>query len=492
MTDSLPRRLAAASLVLLITAAPGLRAQNGLPLLDDASLVPRGLLRLRTPVVWTRYDQRFTQSGVTGIGAAFTSDALGASQLAPLSIADSLIEAMAASPFSLSLGKSRLNAMVREEHVPFVLEYGVLSRLSFSVTVPVIRKRLSGLLLLDSSGANVGPNPQRLSAAAASNNAIVQAQFVAAAQQLQVKLAACGSNPAGAGCAALLPRQAEALALIASSTTFAQAASTLYGATGSSGQAFVPSASSAAQASIAARVGTFNLQYKDLLAQTADLLTTIPAGAAGPAGSANLASYVESELGRDSLRSDRVLGVGDVEIGMKYLVVNRPSDVGPGFRLLVASSVSLPSGTRRAPVAVADLRIANGAVGFDLRGIAEWRLGRAGLTATGSATSLGKNSVMPAYDSRIVTTAVEPRWHVTGPLELHGSWALRVGDLSGNAQFAGGGVSFSTVGSYKRGDRPLPMEMRFTHLEAVSGTAGVERLTRDQVEVRLYYSLGRH
>jgi hypothetical protein len=163
-----------------------------------------------------------------------------------------------------------------------------------------------------------------------------------------------------------------------------------------------------------------------------------------------------------------------------------------GLRLLLASSVSLPTATRRAPVDIVDLRIGNGAVGFDVRGIAEWRLGRAGLIATGSATKLGKNATMPAYDSRLITSALEPRWHLSGPLEIHGNYALRVGDLSGSAHFAGGGVSFTTVSSYKRGDRPLPMEMRYTHLESIKGAVGIERFSRDQVEVRIYYSLGRH
>ena len=52
----------------------------------------------------------------------------------------------------------------------------------------------------------------------------------------------------------------------------------------------------------------------------------------------------------------------------------------------------------------------------------------------------------------------------------------------------GGGVSYSTLSSY-RGTGPLPIEMRFTHLEAITGDAGRLKFFRDQLEVRIYYRL---
>jgi hypothetical protein len=35
----------------------------------------------------------------------------------------------------------------------------------------------------------------------------------------------------------------------------------------------------------------------------------------------------------------------------------------------------------------------------------------------------------------------------------------------------------------------LPIEMRFTHLEAISGAVGQPKYFRDQIEVRIYYRL---
>src|SRR5690348_16268932 len=134
MRENQPRWLAAALVVfasLAIAPAP-LGAQGGLSLLDDASLVPRGLARLRIPIIWTRYDQRFGSSALTPLGAPFTADSMGAEQLPPLATTQSLIQNAAGAAFKLSLGKSHLDAMAREEEMPFTVEYGLLDRLSLS------------------------------------------------------------------------------------------------------------------------------------------------------------------------------------------------------------------------------------------------------------------------------------------------------------------------------------------------------------------------
>jgi hypothetical protein len=490
MSDVWPRRIAA-TLAILLFAPHMLPAQGGLSLLDDASLAPRGLFRLRLPTVWTRYEQRFTNSGTTPLGAPFTADSLGPQQLPPLSNAQTLIGDATAAPFSLSLGRSRLDATAREEQMPITLEYGVFDRLSVSLVVPIVRKRLSGLLRLDTTGANVGPNPQRLSALAVTTNSQVQLQFANAAAQLQSQLNNCTLGPAA--CAALALRQAEAQALIVSSQAFATTVGSLYGKTGETGEAFVPRASSAAQSTIAARVADFNAKYMDLMATTSNFITSVPVGAAGPAGSDNLLDYVMSDLGRDSIATGRVFGIGDVELGVKFLAFDRPvRERGSiGARFLVASTVRFASATRRAPIGVADLRIGDGAIGFDARGIAEVQRGRAGIIGAATYTSVGVNSAMPPSDTRRISIDLEPRYNLTAPMTIHGSYALRTADFTGNTSLAGGGVSFTTVALHKRGSRPLPMEMRYSHLETIRGDVGAAKFTRDQVEVRIYYQRGR-
>ena len=474
--------IAAIAMALILCPAPKLLAQGGFGHLEDASIAPRGLFRLRTSSVWTRYDQRFAPTGLAALGAPFTADSLGAMQITELGAADSLVDAAAAAPFTLSLGKSRLNAVAREEFVPITLEFGLTRRLAFGLVVPLVRKRVAGILTLDSAGANMGPNPRRRSVAATTTNTILQQEFLAARTQLQTQLQGCTSNPGGAGCAALLARQSEAQALIQSSQAFAANVAALYGTTTNDGEAFVPRAQSAAHVAIAARVADFNLKYQDLLASTADFVTAIPVGAAGPAGSADIEDYVIDDLGRDSIATKQLLGIGDMEFGVKFMAVDRAT-----FRLAVASSVRFPTGSRQAPVGVADLRIGDGGVGFDARAILEMHRGRLGLLGATTFSMVGSSDALSSNDSRRIAIDLAPRWHLSAPLAIHGAYSLRDADVTGSMHLVGGGVSFTSVNSWTAGTRPLPMEMRYTHLETAHGDAGAPKFIRDQLEVRIYY-----
>jgi hypothetical protein len=493
MRERRPLAIAAFAIALLVCAAAALTAQAGIGQLEDASIAPRRLFRLRTASVWTRYDQRFTATGFAALGAPFTADSLGAAQLPALGTAQSLVRTAAGSPFTLSLGQSHFSAIAREEHVPFMLEYGLTRHLALAVVVPWIRKRVSGLLALDSLGANMGPNPRRRNTTASQTNGLVQTEFASAASLLQNRLSSCTASPAGAGCPALLSRQTEAQQLIQSSQAYAATVGSLYGTATGTGEAFVPRTQSTAQAAIAARVADFNAKYKDLLASPANFLTAIPVGAAGAAGSADIEDFVTGDLGRDSIAPQQLFGIGDVEVGFKYLAIDHAIHGDNGaIRLALASSVRLPTGTRQSPVGVADLRIGDGGIGFDARAILEVRRGWLGLIGASTITLVGSGPESAAGDTRRIAIDLAPEWHVSAPLAIHGAYSLRNADVTGSTLLVGGGVSFTTVNSYRAGSRPLPMEMRYTHLETARGDAGAPKFTRDQLEVRIYYQPGGH
>src|SRR6185503_16358946 len=268
--------LAAALVVSAMVAASPTAAfaQAGLSHSEDATLPPAGLLRIRSIVAWTRWDELFSDAGPRPLGAYLTTDSLGPRQVPTLGSIQTLVADASAQPFSLTLGHSRLNATAREEIIPIAFEYGISRRLAVSFVTPIVRRRVASVFRLDTTGvgANVGPNPQRTDASAALANQLVQTQFESAAQALQNKLQSCGADPAGSGCAALLARQAEAQALIQSSQGFAGTMASLYGSTASDGAAFVPIAQSVAQQAIDQRIATFNAQYQDLLGTAAALL----------------------------------------------------------------------------------------------------------------------------------------------------------------------------------------------------------------------------
>jgi len=506
MHDRRPR-LFAATLLASFLFANGARAQAGLGHLEDASLAPKGLLRLRAITVWTRFDTQFGANGVEPLGARLTADSLGVRQIPALSQIESRVQSATALPFTLTLGRSRLDATARTEILPLGLEYGLTSRFTIGVTVPIVRKRAAMLFRLDTAGgfgANVGPNAHRTSTAVAQNNAVVQAEFASAAQQLQQRLSDCQANPAGAGCAALLARQPEADQLIQASQSFATVVGSLFGTSTTAGMAFVPTGQSAAQAAIVARIVDFNARYRDLLSASADLLSAVPSAAGGPAGSASFQQYLVEEVGGDSLTMLEGMGIGDIEVGFKMLVLDRPRSARQrtGIQLAVASSLRIPTGSTQSPNDFLDLRFGEGRFVVDSRVIVDLRAGRLGVLAIGQyATALPDAGTpitpdanpfglpLQTENSNWTEFHVAPRWHFSEPLAIHAAYSLRSSDKLGGDQLAGVGVSFSTLSGYTGGI--LPIEMRFTHLESISGDAGRPKFFRDQIELRIYFRLRR-
>lgn len=504
MLERWSRRVFAATLASFLCGSM-LWAQAGLPHLGDASTPERGMFRFHAATAWTRYDARFASNGVVPLGALFTSDSLGVREIPRLSVAESLVTEATNAPFRLSMGRSRLDATAREEVIPLSLEYGITNRLALSVMMPVVRKRVGVQFRLDTAGgfvANVGPNQHRTNSSAAQNNATVQAQFASAAQQLQARLTSCRGNPSGPGCAALLAREAEAEALIAASQAFALQLELIYGSLASSGQPFVPTTQSDAQLAIESRIAAFNAQYRDLLTAGADLLSALPVAAGGPAGVADLNRYFAQEGLRDSVVMQERVGIGDVEIGVKFVALQhaRPDTGGFGLQLALASVLRLSTGSDESPSEIIDMRLSPGGERLDTRAILDASFGRFALLAAAryetvlSSTELANPSISrppePLTDKRIVEISVAPRWHLSAPLSFHAAWSLRSADVTGSDQLVGGGVSFSGFAGTRPGRTP-PIEMRYTHLEAISGDADRPRFFRDQIELRIYYRLRR-
>jgi hypothetical protein len=499
MPDCRPRTFAATFVVSLLLATSA-HAQAGLGHLGDASIAPRGMFRLHAVAAWTRYDARFASTGIVPLGAPFSADSFGVRQLPRLAAAESLVREASGVPFSLTLGRSRLDATAREEVFPLALEYGLTDRISVGVVVPFVRKRVAVQFRLDTAGgftANAGPNRHRMDPGAAQNNATLQAQFASAAQQLQQRLSDCQANPAGPGCAALLPRTAEAQALIAESQTLAGELEALYGSLTNPGAAFVPTGGSAAQLGIEARILAIAARYRDLLSSGVDVITVLPFGAAGPAGVAQVQEYLFAEELRDTVATRERVGIGDIEVGLAMRVFSRAAAQpgGVGAHLTVAGGVRLPTGSDSVVSELVDMRLGDRTTGVHARATLDVSRARFGVLASGhytqafGGTDTATTVIFPT-DQRLIELAVAPRWHVSGPLAVHGAYSLRTSDVTGSDQLVGGGISFSSLRSTPAGKTP-PIEMRFTHLQSVSGAAGRPKFFRDQLELRIYYRLRR-
>ena len=489
------RALCARALALVALLATRGLAQSAFPHLDDATAPPKGVFRFKAAALWTRFDTRFTTDGTRPLGALFSADSLGSAQFSSLAATETGVAAATGSPFVLSLGRSRVDAVAREEVVPVTLEYGISNRLSVGVMMPVVRRRVMVQFRLDTAGgyvATVGANPNRLTnSSAGGTNAQVQIQFASAITQLQNRLSSCQTNPGAPGCPALLARQAEAQQLITSAQGFAANIAAVYGTQTTLGSFFVPLSSSTAHNAISARVGTFNTQFQDLLGTTANLLTQTPVGAQGPAGTNDLQRFLTQELGRDSIANTERVLVGDVEIGAQFGVL----DVRRRryrAQLALAGGVRLATGSRQSKGELAPLNTGGGMIVGTGRGVLDARAGRVGLLVSGAYASnlRAVDTVnLATRAERWTEIGVAPRWHLSDGFSVHGAYTIRSTDKEGGDQLAGGGVTFARISDYTGG--PLPIEMRFTHLEAIRGDSDRPKFFRDQLELRIYYRLWR-
>jgi hypothetical protein len=57
----------------------------------------------------------------------------------------------------------------------------------------------------------------------------------------------------------------------------------------------------------------------------------------------------------------------------------------------------------------------------------------------------------------------------------------------GTLQSVGFGITYSTVTAFERGGAALPIDITFTHLEAIRGAARMPKYFRDQIQIRFYY-----
>jgi len=218
----------------------------------------RGQLRVDFVPFWSSWSQRW-QPGTTGtvpLASDYTTDSLGVATLPFLGTWQDTLRSVTGIPgFSLNLGHPlvALNASVRT--MPIAFEYGLTSRLSIGITVPLVRSRVDVGFRMDTAAArksNVGLNPG-IADTSQVNGFRLQMDSVLAALQVQ----------AASGPAAL---RAQAQAEIAALKPFLA----------TSFSPFLPRAGTAAAESIASRSTVADSLYKQLAAQYDSLGIVLP------------------------------------------------------------------------------------------------------------------------------------------------------------------------------------------------------------------------
>jgi hypothetical protein len=486
-----------------------------------------------------RYDEYLGNGGKRNIAAGFTSDSLGAAQFPQLGFTENQLRVLTDnSAFSIKAGQLVAAANSRVMTAPLIVEYGLTSKLTIGLVVPLVETRTTVQAQLNRSVAlaNVAANPGFTTGW--STNGSIVSSLRGAASALGQQLSDCQANPSGAGCAELLAQESTATALIASTTPFANALENVYGTSEDNpGTFFVPVNGSAAQTIISNRLETFRASY-------AQFAQTISAGNPTPAAAQSANVDLQNLLvaaGYDSLAPIDRSSIGDISIGATYQLVNTFGDSAratlPGmmYRVALNATARIGTGEPYSRNKLFDNATGYGQPGAILGAATDVRFTRrASLSAIGSyMMQFGTRDVtrpmnagnaflpltfaLPATYSagNEIALTVIPRYRLAGLLSLDGIYSLRHVDAerydydlslvdpapnalgtvpigpAGLAAATGHTIGFGFTYSSslnERGPGRLPFEASFRHTELIAASGGpMVKSFVDQLQLRVFF-----
>jgi hypothetical protein len=530
-------RMLLAVLAACMAGASSVAAQMVSPTMSDATIVTRGATRLRSGVDWTRIDAVYgpNGSGILPLGSALSGELTSANL--PLLLTGETAARTLANDGAITFNAGRLStsANSRTVSVPISIEYGLTSRISLGILVPIVQSRsvvTSQLNGRADSIANVGTNPAFFhgSTAAYGANAAVVNALTAARDQLDQRVADCTTNPAASGCSTVIARQAEANALLQQSTDFAFAASTLYGVSDDDpGAPFVPLTGSALQAAIDARLASLRADFTSFGINGGSGAFAAAQAQAANAQLGEIVNDVDFGIELDSIGSTEQTTVGDIELSVSARLFNSLGATR-GFRGRAAAMGILRLGTGHPARANRpfDVPTGDGQMDLEARGALDMFLGKRLLTTIAGTLTIQTGSVettrlpyapgsvlaldFPVSGSikpgNMASVRINPRYLITPALMVGvlGVGSFRAADevtvtgfapddiLFGNrssySQIAGGfTLSYSNIASAEGiGGPGFPAEIVYSHLETLTASAaGAAKTFRDAIEVRYYF-----
>lgn len=364
MRDALRVRRVLLVLALLVPLST-VQPQRVLGALDDATVVPRGSVRVGVGISLSRADERFSSGALSRaprgtrepLGAGLSFDSLGPSAIDALTpVAAPLRSLSGQSALGLSLGALAVHMNRDVRTIPFSVEAGLTSRLTIGALIPYVLVR-NDVAAVPGGGGNMGLNPALSVVGARTRNGSVLAQLNGASTRLRAQLAVCESDPSGAGCAALNANRQAALALLSQADGAALDLAAVYGTATGAGSRFAPVVGSALEQAIFARLGVFNASYQTFLGLPADSVLI----AARPVGATRLTLNDLSAILSDSafgiaaapLSSVEHGHVGDIELAAKFLLYD-------GFNGSTSRRLARGTGVRARVALAAAYRLATG------------------------------------------------------------------------------------------------------------------------------------
>lgn len=540
------RRLLVVAALLAMLGSPA-GAQRVTGPWEDATIAPRGVLRISISPRFGQWKERLAANGDREpLGAPFSPDTLGAALPFVSGLAPSLAVLTGLPSPPLSLGSLRTDLDVTEARTHITLDYGLTERLGLHVLVPYVKNRVHVRTLPNHGGAlpTLGFNPAHSFNGARQQNELVVSTIGTAATTLSSELTRCLGS-VDPSCAAINANRPDAMALVQLAGEVSNAVALVYGTTAAPGGLYAPVAGGALHSAVDARLTDLDAQFRAFLGAP----TSGEWIAARPVPAAPMAAADLDELlgGEASGILARPLGdyehshVGDIEVGAKFKLLDT---FGPGataplpragaLRVAVAGVYRLATGQLDLPHDFTDVGTGDRQADLELRGFGDLALGprlwvssvlRLGIQRPdrlvrripdGAAQpflesarelEVGRDlgdvleiEFAPRYvpNDEFAVSALyryrskgadsyEGTFQVTSadgtPLSLDAS-ALGLGTAQ-KEHLLGFSVTYSTVRGYSRGSAKWPLEIAFLHTQVRSGS-GIPRIQMNGIALRLY------
>ncbi|HEX9727250.1 MAG TPA: hypothetical protein VGA37_01945 [Gemmatimonadales bacterium] len=344
------RSLTVVAGVVVGLSAPARSAGAQLP---DTYVIPRGALRIAFDPLYTNYNRLFDTDGSTfKLGTFYSTDALGSAFLPTLAESEDAIRSITGdTAFRMSAGRftSRQDGDTRLFPLDFSL--GLSSRLTLSVTVPIVTTRVQSATAIDSAGANVGWN-QALTGGDSTGGGLTAItglfmELDAAAAALEMDIAAGSFGcPGSAQCDAAGALVDRIRALAANLTRLTGASATGF-VNDVARPPFAPLVNSEAGQALLAAIAAVDAELQ-AFGQVA-LTSTLPLPTGIIANGDINTILTDPVYGYDARTLDpekaaKLSRFGDIEVGLRYAVAN-----GDHVRAVLGARARLPTGFRDSP-----------------------------------------------------------------------------------------------------------------------------------------------
>ncbi len=536
------------SLLTVLALAARLAGAQAVMGIGEQALGPaKGVVRLTLAPSFETFDKRFLPGGETEPrGARLTTDALGALYFPSLAPTEAAVrDLVPGGIFEASLGSSRMVASTSINTFRVGAEWGLTHRLSLMAAVPIVRTRSEVQLEVQGArGGTVGVNPALLDPELGVLNQAALNEQELAVSTLEDLITHCTSAGASdSRCPTVQANLGSLQSLATDASAAALASAELYGPD----SPFAPIASSATDLAISARLAAVAAGFASWPSLGLPMFPgAVFPGASVPIGSRDAQLVLTDPafgIGIDSLITRSKYGVGDVEVGVRLLLIDTPgrerrlSPGGAGLRMALVAGARI--GTGEPPDANQPFDPGTGDGQHDLMGGAHIDL----LLGNRFWTTLTGRYVRQLKDE--LPMRVWPRSAPLAPLSSLADVERKLGDLiefevvprlalgrylSVGARYAyrdkqedthefasdvelrpdavfesatvldtgtayteqelGVGFTFSTVSAAARGLTRLPVEISYQHVETLSAEEGyVPKRSRDEIRLRLYLRL---